>query len=167
MLSKLPREGLTLEALFSPLEILLQPLVTGGLLLKLNWQPEQSSWWSGLGGFARDHGAHKWCAVLLGAGILYQTNRWLSRRYLNAFTESFKWDHTEELVVITGGSSGIGAAVTSRLANDGTKVIILDIQPPLQKTGSNASKLEIRMMLTSHSEKCCLLRDRYIFYSRN
>lgn len=167
MLFKLPREGLTLEALFSPLEILLQPIVTGLLLLTMNWQPEQSTSWSGLWGFARDHGAHNWCAVLLGAGIFYQTNRWFSRRYLNGYTESFKWDHTKELVVITGGSSGIGAAVASRLANDGTKVIILDIQPPLHKTGSNTSESEMDMMLTSHSEKCCLLRDRHIFYSCN
>jgi hypothetical protein len=137
MLLKLPRERLTLEALFSPLKIFLQPLVTGGLLVILNWQPEKLNWWSGSVQSARGHGAQTWCAVLLGVGILYQTNRWLSRRYLNAFTAASKWDSTKELVVITGGSSGIGAAVTSRLANDGTKVIILDIQPPLEKTGNH------------------------------
>lgn len=135
MLLKLPREGLTLEALFSPLMILLQPLVTGGLLLILSWQPGKSNWWFGSVQFARDHGAQTWCAVLLGAGILCQTNRWLSKCYLNAFTASAKWNSTKELVVITGGSSGIGAAVTSRLASDGTKVIILDIQPSLKKIG--------------------------------
>ncbi|KAJ5359621.1 uncharacterized protein N7496_012034 [Penicillium cataractarum] len=137
MLLKLPREGLTLEALFPPLKILLQLLVTGGLLLILRWEPAKSNWLFGSVSFASDHGAQKWCTVLLGAGILYQTNRWLSRRYLNAFTGNTKWDSTKDLMVITGGSSGIGAAVTSRLSNDGTKVIILDIQPPLEKTADN------------------------------
>jgi all-trans-retinol dehydrogenase (NAD+) len=136
MLLKLPREGLTLEALASPLKILFQPLFACGLFLISSWQSEKSNWWSGSIHFANDHGSQKWCAVLLGAGIIYQTNKWLSRRYLNAFTENSRWDSTKELVVITGGSSGIGAAVTSRLANDGTKVIILDIQPPLEETGT-------------------------------
>lgn len=136
MLLKLPREGLTLEALASPLKILFQPFFACGLFLISSRQSEKSNWWSGSINFANDHGSQKWCAVLLGAGIIYQTNKWLSRRYLNAFTENSKWDSTKELVVITGGSSGIGAVVTSRLANDGTKVIILDIQPPLEETGT-------------------------------
>ncbi|OOQ82501.1 putative short-chain dehydrogenase/reductase 2 [Penicillium brasilianum] len=133
MLFKLPREGLTLEALFSPLKIVLQPLVTGGLLLILTWQPKKWHLLSGLATFAEVHAAQEWCAVLWGAGILYQTNRWLSRRYLNAFADNTEWDSTNELVVITGGSSGIGAAIRSRLASNGTRVIILDIQPPLEK----------------------------------
>jgi NAD(P)-dependent dehydrogenase (short-subunit alcohol dehydrogenase family) len=135
MLIKLPREGLTLEALFSPLKIVLQPLVTGGLLLILTWQSQKLNLLSGSATFAKLHMAQKWCAVLLGAGILYQTNRWLSRRSLNAFTDNTEWDSTKGLVVITGGSSGIGAAITSRLANNWTRVINLDIQPPLEETG--------------------------------
>lgn len=73
MLFTLPREGLTLEALFSPLEVLLQPLAPGSLLLTLKLPLEQFSWWSGLVGFIRDYGAHEWCAILLGVGIFYQT----------------------------------------------------------------------------------------------
>ncbi|KAJ5167009.1 uncharacterized protein N7482_005790 [Penicillium canariense] len=74
---------------------------------------------------------------LWGVGILYQTNKWLSRCYLNALTGNSAWDWKKEIVILTGGSSGIGAAVASRLAKNGTKVIILDIQPPLDETVAN------------------------------
>lgn len=40
------------------------------------------------------------------------------------------------IAVVTGGSSGIGKAIAERLTQEGSKVYILDIQPPKMKTFS-------------------------------
>lgn len=40
----------------------------------------------------------------------------------------YEWD--KEIVVVTGGSDGIGAIVVGMLAQKGVKVVILDVQTP-------------------------------------
>lgn len=60
--------------------------------------------------------------------IAYRFNRYLSYRALNnGVTDSFDWQ--KEIILITGGSNGIGAACAQKLASKGTQVIILDILP--------------------------------------
>lgn len=60
--------------------------------------------------------------------IAYRLNRYLSRRALNnGVTDSFDWH--KEIILITGGSNGIGAAAAQKLATKGTKVVVLDILP--------------------------------------
>jgi NADP-dependent 3-hydroxy acid dehydrogenase YdfG len=44
------------------------------------------------------------------------------------------WDWQREVVVVNGGSSGIGALIVSQLAEYGIKVVILDAKPPEQTT---------------------------------
>ncbi len=41
-----------------------------------------------------------------------------------------------KVAIVTGGSAGIGAAVVARLASEGAKVLIADIQPPAATTDS-------------------------------
>ncbi|KAK5190440.1 hypothetical protein LTR96_009155 [Exophiala xenobiotica] len=65
--------------------------------------------------------------ALLGIQVLRSLSGWLSQRALNHYTSNSKWDWSKELVVITGGNSGIGAKIVERLASRGVKVIILDI----------------------------------------
>lgn len=58
----------------------------------------------------------------------YQINRNLNSRALNNGTQAvFNWEN--EIVLVTGGSDGIGAATVQKLAERGTKVIVLDIRP--------------------------------------
>lgn len=40
------------------------------------------------------------------------------------------YDWKKEIVVVTGGSDGIGAKIVNLLAERGIKVVVLDIQPP-------------------------------------
>lgn len=65
------------------------------------------------------------------AGLLLLTfyvNQYLSRKALNnGVTANFDWD--KEIVLVTGGSDGIGAATVKRLAERGTTVVVLDIRP--------------------------------------
>lgn len=59
---------------------------------------------------------------------IYQINRRLSRRALNnGVSATFDWE--KEIVLVTGGSDGIGAATVQKLAERGTTIIVLDIRP--------------------------------------
>ncbi|KIW34899.1 uncharacterized protein PV07_01642 [Cladophialophora immunda] len=69
-------------------------------------------------------------ACLLILGILRKANNFLSRLAINNWTRSDRWDGSKELVVVTGGASGIGEKVTAGLAARGVKVIILDVNAP-------------------------------------
>jgi meso-butanediol dehydrogenase / (S,S)-butanediol dehydrogenase / diacetyl reductase len=42
------------------------------------------------------------------------------------------------VAIVTGGSSGIGAATVARLAGEGTSVLLVDRQPPSNSAGSDA-----------------------------
>ncbi|KAF2117938.1 hypothetical protein BDV96DRAFT_644275 [Lophiotrema nucula] len=74
-------------------------------------------------------------AVAVGASclswlILGQLNRWYSRRTVNNATSDTTWDWDKEIVLLTGGSSGIGAAIADELAKRAVKVIIVDVHAP-------------------------------------
>ncbi|KAF9893639.1 hypothetical protein FE257_010951 [Aspergillus nanangensis] len=56
-------------------------------------------------------------------------NDWLSKWSHNNWTRDTRWDWRKEVVVVTGGSSGIGASVAHRLAEDGVRVAVVDIAP--------------------------------------
>ncbi|KAJ5937842.1 hypothetical protein N7454_004184, partial [Penicillium verhagenii] len=58
----------------------------------------------------------------------YRLNKYLNSRALNNGVEA-TFDWKKEIVLVTGGSDGIGAATVQRLAERGTTVIVLDIRP--------------------------------------
>jgi all-trans-retinol dehydrogenase (NAD+) len=60
--------------------------------------------------------------------ITYKLNRYLSYRAMNnGVSASFDW--SKEIVLVTGGSNGIGAACAQQLASGGTRVVVLDVLP--------------------------------------
>ncbi|KAF4336970.1 retinal short-chain dehydrogenase reductase [Fusarium beomiforme] len=68
---------------------------------------------------------------------LTKLNAWYTKRVVNNHVHDPTWDWSREIVVVTGGSSGIGAVVVSRFANKGIKVLILDRNPPPTKLAAN------------------------------
>ncbi|OIW29096.1 NAD(P)-binding protein [Coniochaeta ligniaria NRRL 30616] len=68
--------------------------------------------------------------VLASYSVLSRVNTYLSRRVVNNSCTDRTWDWKKEIVVITGGSSGIGASVVSKLEEKNIKVIILDRNKP-------------------------------------
>jgi hypothetical protein len=72
----------------------------------------------------------------LGAGALVAflgcrwLNAFLSRRALMNGVRDRTWDWDKEIVLLTGGSSGIGSMIARKLAEKRVKVIIIDVQPP-------------------------------------
>ncbi|KAK5472499.1 hypothetical protein LTR55_010374 [Exophiala xenobiotica] len=81
--------------------------------------------------------------ALLGIQALRSLRGWLSQRALNHYTSNSKWDWSKELVVITGGNSGIGAKIVERLASRGVKVIILDITEAKGQLSPNISAYQV------------------------
>ncbi|KAF1816031.1 NAD(P)-binding protein [Eremomyces bilateralis CBS 781.70] len=66
--------------------------------------------------------------IALAIGAIRAASSWLDKAVLNNF-KSDVYDWNKEVVVVTGGSDGIGKIVTLLLAEKGIKVAVLDIQP--------------------------------------
>ncbi|KAL8953494.1 MAG: hypothetical protein Q9222_000641 [Ikaeria aurantiellina] len=66
--------------------------------------------------------------VLVYLGVIRWVNDYLSAGAVNNWTQS-KYDWGKEVVVVTGGSDGMGKLVALLLQERGAKVAILDIQP--------------------------------------
>ena len=78
--------------------------------------------------------------ALIGIQTLRYLNRWASQRALNHYVTDSTYDWKKEVVVITGGASGIGAATTTLLAIKGVKVIALDKDEPRKKLRKDWSR---------------------------
>jgi all-trans-retinol dehydrogenase (NAD+) len=67
--------------------------------------------------------------ILFYLGVIRYLNRWYNSKVLNNWTDD-KYDWNKEIVLVTGGSGGIGGHIVQFLAEKNIKVVILDIQPP-------------------------------------
>jgi NADPH:quinone reductase-like Zn-dependent oxidoreductase len=61
--------------------------------------------------------------------VLFSASKLLDEAVLNNWTNDV-YDWNKEIVLVTGGSDGIGRIVVELLADKGIKVVILDIQEP-------------------------------------
>ncbi|KAK2807027.1 hypothetical protein FQN50_005601 [Emmonsiellopsis sp. PD_5] len=69
--------------------------------------------------------------TLLALLTLRTLSRALSRAVIHNFQRPLRrWDNARELVLLSGGCSGIGKQVMYDFANAGVKVVILDVQEP-------------------------------------
>ncbi|KZL86022.1 short-chain dehydrogenase reductase family 16c member 6 [Colletotrichum incanum] len=82
-------------------------------------------------------------ATLCLMGLLPRMNEWLSNRRANNYVSDKSWDWSKEIIVVTGGSSGIGANIVEILECRNVRTIILDLNPPAAKTGSNVSFYQV------------------------
>ncbi|KAJ5162526.1 Dehydrogenase RED2 [Penicillium capsulatum] len=68
--------------------------------------------------------------VVLALGVLRSINKSLSQWSQNNWCRNERWNSARELILLTGGCSGIGKQVMEDLARTGVRVIILDINEP-------------------------------------
>lgn len=120
----MPREGLKLDV-FARLvsNTALNPLVTLPLLLLARFtQRGENLRILHQKAFAR-------VRLLFLVGLARWLSGWYSSRVMNNWTaDQYDW-RGREVVLITGGSGGIGAHVVRFLSEKGVKVVVLDIQP--------------------------------------
>ncbi|UDD57380.1 hypothetical protein AFCA_004881 [Aspergillus flavus] len=76
--------------------------------------------------------------LIAGTSVLLWLNDWLSAKSRNNWVIDDSWDWKKELVVVTGGSGGIGGGVAQRLATMGARVVVLDIIPLSYEPVNNA-----------------------------
>lgn len=73
--------------------------------------------------------------ITTAASVILWLNDWLSTKSRNNWVTDDTWNWKKELVVVTGGSGGIGAGVAQSLADKGARVVVLDIIPLTFKPG--------------------------------
>lgn len=100
----------------------LNPAITLPLILLARYTAQGSA-------LASQHStAFKHLKTLVGLGLLNSVSSWLSDRVVNNWSsDTYVW--SREVVVVTGGSDGIGKIVVHLLAEKGIKVAVLDVQP--------------------------------------
>jgi hypothetical protein len=123
--SILPREGLYIDPIVGGLrKSLLHPMVTSIFLYLVHT--------GRLTTLAPYETLVQFTAAV---SITLWLNDWLSVKSRNNWVIDDTWDWKKEVIVVTGGSGGIGAGVSQRLADMGAKVIVLDIIPLTFKPG--------------------------------
>lgn len=106
-----------------------------GRLAELLSQPEFSGL---LRLFARSGWLRLILCLSLGIGAVRQVNNLLSRAVLNNFSrDDYNW--RREVVVVTGGSGGLGDMLVRKLAKNCIKVISLDVIPPKNSLRTSAA----------------------------
>jgi hypothetical protein len=85
----------------------------------------------------RNPGLAKWLLRAVYAGVALKVKNFLDKGVSNNWvSDTYNW--SKEIVVVTGGSDGIGMKVVMMFAEKGIKVVVLDIQPP-KYTGTSSS----------------------------
>ncbi|KAH9876858.1 hypothetical protein IAQ61_002219 [Plenodomus lingam] len=77
--------------------------------------------------------------LVIFAKLVKALNGWISHRSYNNFIDDPSWNWPNELAIVTGGSSGIGAEIVCGLAKHQIRTIILDINPPSTKLGNGVT----------------------------
>jgi len=118
----LPREGFTADVLVTVLRnSIFNPSLTLPAYIFSRFASTGIEWAS------RNPKALKGLRTALLLGLITQTSSYLSRKSANNW-KSDVYDWKKEIVVVTGGSDGIGAIVVKELAKRGIVVAVLDIQ---------------------------------------
>ena len=79
--------------------------------------------------------AHGRLRTLFFVALARAASNWLSDKVLNNWTDD-KYDWPNEIVVVTGGAGGIGGSIVKLLEEQGTTVVVLDVQPLTYTAGS-------------------------------
>ena len=121
----LPREGLYIDPIVSlARRTILHPIIT---------LPISASYYY----FCYSATSHTSCqaktvatAAIAALSLALWVNEFLTNASCNNWVSDRSWDWTREVVVVTGGSGGIGGSIARRLAGDGVRVVVVDVIPP-------------------------------------
>ncbi|KOS21988.1 Short-chain dehydrogenase/reductase family 16C member 6 [Escovopsis weberi] len=138
------REGFTLDtAVKLTQKILLNPLVNGSITAVLSSKPALEFLLSRLsltGPISIQPLVLRSAYLLTFGSFLLSANDYLNRQFANNWVSDRTYDWDKEIVVVTGGSSGIGASVAKEMLsrNRRTRIVIVDIAPLAWKPEADA-----------------------------
>jgi len=130
-----------------PLRLSLRnPLVTGPLLFALTYYPQKVTQLlpPKLQSIVTSNGFFSFLAAGLAISVIRQVNNWFSQRVLDNWKPAAKFNPSQELVLISGGSSGIGEMMAKDFAKKGAEVVILDVNPPKKALRKSTAKLYLK-----------------------
>ncbi|ESZ94002.1 hypothetical protein SBOR_5614 [Sclerotinia borealis F-4128] len=87
--------------------------------------------------------------ALLVFGVLKGVNHKLSQLVMNNWKSHAKFIKSQELVLITGGSSGIGEIMARDFSSKGVKVVVMDLNPPKNPFPSNVFYYQVDVTSSS------------------
>jgi all-trans-retinol dehydrogenase (NAD+) len=68
--------------------------------------------------------------AFLGFGVVRTVNNKLSQCVVNNWKSNAKFVKSQEVVLVTGGCSGIGFLMAQEFSKLGAKVVVIDLSPP-------------------------------------
>lgn len=158
--------AITLDAVVATVRRwVLNPKIAAPLALGLHWQPVFALLLSRV---AERRAAKLRSRVRLVAAVsvVMAVNEYLNEQFANNWVSDTMWNWDDEIVVVTGGSSGLGASITQRLLarNRRTRIVIIDYQPLLWTPPADAHVFLYRCDLSDSSalRATCLLVRREI-----
>ncbi|KAM4064977.1 short chain dehydrogenase [Hirsutella rhossiliensis] len=124
-------KSITLDAVAATVRRwLLNPKIAVPLALSLHWRPVFALLLSRI---AKRQAAKLRSRVRLiaTASVIVVANEYLTKQFANNWVRDTRWNWDDEIVVVTGGSSGLGASITQRLIarNCRTRIVVIDFQP--------------------------------------
>ncbi|KAJ5151052.1 short chain dehydrogenase/reductase family protein [Penicillium canariense] len=87
--------------------------------------------------------------VLASLAVLSRLGSWLDKRTINNGVQDH-YDWNREVVILTGGSGGIGRRIAQLLGDRGIKVAILDIAPPTETLPNSVRYYECDITSPAH-----------------
>lgn len=128
----LPREGLYIDPIASFMkQSLFNPWVAGTFSVLLHCARGNNIGGDIIQGLSGSQPLRLTSATLAIIGLLLHGNDFFSRQTHNNWTKANEWEWDKEIVLITGGSGGIGASVAKELIvrNPRTTIVIIDYSP--------------------------------------
>lgn len=124
------REGVTIDSIAAPLSrLLLNPILTVPTALALSLS--NSSIHSWVSSNASGTRIQTLTSLLAVASVALSLNSYLDRQFANNWVSDKSWNWDDEIVVVTGGSGGIGASICKSLLarNSRTRIVVVDFAP--------------------------------------